>query len=684
MQHPGDRYHVPLSPLSGIREKDDVHFDDVSTDERPPLQRKERELVLVNAVKVVSSSLLLGISVTCLAQESFQPSAHFAGSTLADWKSVGKAQWRTQGGEIIGTASSGGGFLLHKGDLQDIQLLLNYECEGECEAGVLSRMETTAGGGMTGILTLLSKGDLDSYQIDFDSEGNETGRSKLPVAPSPFAPPARPPGDASGAAGAAKPPSAPPALPAGFVIKKPTLKPTGEWNTEEVLVSDKSVKAVVNSVSTSEMVTATVGFGSFGFYTKGPGTVHFRNIAWKDLNQVSEPRDKTSPHFTKQQVSQVYYGWDASVADIDHDGHLDIVSGPFYYSGPDFTTRHRYREGRAYNPSIEYAPDMINFAADFSGDGWPDILASDLTNGASGPSRPLDLYVNPKGEPRRWNKYRVIPKISTELVLMRDIDGDGHPEIIFGGDGRYSYAKPDPADITKPWVLHPISAPGVRVNIHGLGVGDVNGDGLQDVVIQNGWFEHPKNDSGQPWTFHEANFGSGGAEMGVYDVNGDGLNDIVASLEAHGFGLAWFEQKRDSQGNITFVQHPIAGDYSAKNAGDVTFSQPHASRFADMDGDGIPDFIVGKSVYHHLEDYEGDPDLYGPAVLYVYRTVRNPKAPGGAEFIPEMVSNHSGVGSSFEVIDLNKDGKMDIVTQSSLGTFVFLGNDKRWPPAKAK
>ena len=37
--------------------------------------------------------------------------------------------------------------------------------------------------------------------------------------------------------------------------------------------------------------------------------------------------------------------------------------------------------------------------------------------------------------------------------------------------------------------------------------------------------------------------------MCVYDVNGDGLNDVVTALQAHVFGLAWFEQKRDAGGN---------------------------------------------------------------------------------------------------------------------------------------
>ena len=58
--------------------------------------------------------------------------------------------------------------------------------------------------------------------------------------------------------------------------------------------------------------------------------------------------------------------------------------------------------------------------------------------------------------------------------------------------------------------------------------------------------------------------------------------------------------------------------------------------------------------------------------MYIYRTVRNPKAPGGAEFVPELVHNRSGVGSAFEVADLNKDGRPDIVVAGAYGTHVFL------------
>jgi len=64
-------------------------------------------------------------------------------------------------------------------------------------------------------------------------------------------------------------------------------------------------------------------------------------------------------------------------------------------------------------------------------------------------------------------------------------------------------------------------------------------------------------------------------------------------------------------------------------------------------------------------------------VLYVYRTVRNKNAPGGAEFIPEVIHNRSGAGSHFAVADLNGDGQPDIVTSGVFGSFVFLNHWRR-------
>ena len=64
-------------------------------------------------------------------------------------------------------------------------------------------------------------------------------------------------------------------------------------------------------------------------------------------------------------------------------------------------------------------------------------------------------------------------------------------------------------------------------------------------------------------------------------------------------------------------------------------------------------------------------------MVYVYRTVRDRSAPGGARFVPELVHNRSGVGSQILAADLNADGRVDIVNAARQGTFIFWNNWRR-------
>jgi hypothetical protein len=617
------------------------------------------------------------------ANRNFVPDVTFQGSSLTGWHKLGEADWTAQNGEITGTPrqESGGWLVLDKG-YQDIVMATSFRCASGCRAGVLLRAEKTADG-WKGTYVSLTDGDPAAYDLVLDAQGRQVSRNKLSPGPGPmiriasgragagdehvpgFSKPAPTPAEmaAAAAAAAAKPPA--PSGGGGRGGRGTAPLAANEWHTAQITLDADILGVSLNgrgggsSASTNDRM---MGFGPIALYAGGTAPVQFKELAYKDLNPKFEPKETVSRNFEMQRISDFYYGWCAAGADINHDGVMDVVAGPFYFLGPDFTQRHEFTAARTYNPSNQFSQAMVNFSYDFTGDGWPDILLVD--------QRPIYLYVNPRGESRRWERYNVVPQASTEIELLKDIDGDGKPEVLFGGDGAMAYAKPDPANPTAPWIVHKISER-IGVNAHGMGVGDINGDGRMDVVYSRGWWEQPPAGSTQAtWTFHPAEFGSGGAEMGVYDVNGDGLNDVVTTLAAHGWGLAWFEQKRDAQGNISFVQHAIMGDFSTMNAGDVTFSELHGATFADLDGDGIPDIIVGKRSFSHLESYL-DPDPYGPAVLYWYRTVRNPKAEGGAEFIPELIHNRSGVGSHLQAIDLNHDGAIDIITSTNRGTFIF-------------
>src|SRR5690606_19479392 len=104
------------------------------------------------------------------------------------------------------------------------------------------------------------------------------------------------------------------------------------------------------------------------------------------------------------------------------------------------------------------------------------------------------------------------------------------------------------------------------------------------------------------------------------------------------------------------------------NAGGVAFSEPHGTACADMDGDSIPDLVVGKRYYSHQESTT-DPDPYGAPVLYVFKTQRDRNAPGQARFVPELVHNASGAGSQLVATDLSGDGINDIVTGGALRAY---------------
>ena len=621
------------------------------------------------------------------ANHDFIPDVTFQGSTLKGWHPVGAAEWRAENGEIIGMPKqeSGGWMVLDKG-YQDVQFYASFRCMGPCKTGVLLRSQKTPDGGMKGVYVSLSDGDVGYYDLALSADGKELSRTRLANAPAPLIrmaaapstagqeavpgfsklPPTREELEARAAKAAAAAPAPPASARAGRGARSGPSPHADDWNTAQIILDADLVGVTLNSgrggpngVTNDQMM----GFGPIALYAGGTGEVRFKELAYKDLNPKFEPQEEVSPHFRMQRISDFYYAWCAAAADINRDGVLDVIAGPFYYLGPDYTERREFTGARTYNPSNQFSQGMVNFAYDFTGDGWPDVLMVD--------QRPIYLYVNPKGESRRWDRYNVVPNATSEIELLKDIDGDGKPAVLFAGpQATMQYANPDPSNPTAPWIVHTVSEPGLA-GAHGMGVGDINGDGRKDIVNNRGWWEQPEKDAGTTkWKFHPESFGSGGAEMGIYDVNGDGLNDVVTAIAAHGWGLAWFEQKRDKAGNISFVRHDIMGDFSTKNAGGVTFSEPHAVIFADLDGDGIPDMITGKRLYSHLESHL-DPDPNGPAVLYWYRTVRNPKAEGGAEFVPELIHNRSGVGSHFAAVDLNHDGAVDLITSTNKGTFIF-------------
>ncbi|MCC7044945.1 MAG: VCBS repeat-containing protein [Acidobacteria bacterium] len=393
---------------------------------------------------------------------------------------------------------------------------------------------------------------------------------------------------------------------------------------------------------------------------------------------ADEPR-----RFETRQLNEHFWGEGATTADITRDGRQDIVSGPFWYEGPGFTRRHEYMpatqffERKREDGTVEtipgfegalgtrnvYSENFLAFTYDFNRDSWPDILIVGF------PGRATTWYENPRGagQGRHWKPHVVLARTENESPTFIDVTGDGRPELVCNSGGFFGYAEQTATDPTAPWTFRPISPQGKwGPYTHGLGVGDLNGDGRPDIIEATGWWEQPASLTGQPvWRRHAAEFGPG-AQFLVYDVNDDGRADVIGSLNAHEWGLAWHEQQR-TDGQITFRRHLIMGSAPGEMPHRVAFSQPHALALADIDRDGLRDIVTGKRFWAHGRD--GDPEPNAPAVVYWFRLVR--KGPH-VEWVPHLIDDNSGVGTQVWVADATGDGLADVVVGNKKGTFLHV------------
>jgi hypothetical protein len=639
-----------------------------------------------------------------LANRNFIPDWTFTGSSLVETDQLGNAKWTATNGEIVGTPSSpDGGWLLFNRPLQDVQMATSFRCAAGCEAGLILRVEKTTDG-FKGVFVSISETP-GAFAVVLDpsgrlqskvplERGGGTVRSLAPPAPAaPAGAPAAVGGPAAraggpgaaraggpGGPGGARPggPGRAGGAPEGSPYTRPdyVFRP-GEWNTLESILDANILRSWLNDgpeagVASGRVDDEVARYGRVGLYAGGSGEVRYRAVETKDLGKRVYSDEKLGAGFRLQRLNDFYYAWSATAADVNRDGVLDVIAGPHYFLGPDYRVAREIYLSRIYNPGADYAGAAMNIAHDYTGDGFPDVVVSEGRN--------FVMYVNPGKELRRWDRYPAFSN-TAEVVAFHDVTGDGAPDVIILNSGMVSVATVNTSAPASPWTVRPVSGPGFTVVAqHGLGAGDINGDKRMDVVTPYGWWEHPVSGLGNPWAYHPVKFGRwpragaspGGGELRVFDVNGDGLNDVVASLEAHGWGLAWFEQKRSASGESSWTEHMIMDDFARKNPGGVTFSEVHAITTGDVDGDGIQDIIAGKRLFSHLDSYT-DPDPHGDAVLYVFRTVRNTRAPGGAEFVPQLVHNRSGVGSMVQTADLNKDGALDILTATDRGTFIFWG-----------
>ena len=366
---------------------------------------------------------------------------------------------------------------------------------------------------------------------------------------------------------------------------------------------------------------------------------------------------KTKIKFRKVQLDAAFRSEGVAVGDFNKDGKMDIAAGFVWYEAPKWKMHPILAKTPNYKPK-GYSNSFANFAHDVNGDGWTDLLVVDF------PGTPTWWFENPKNAKGAWKRHVCTPVSNNESPQLLDLDGDGKKELIMayspdtkkpdGPNRRMAYIKPT-RDPYSPWKIFPIStkaAPGTRKYSHGLGAGDVNKDGRNDILCGSGWWESPKKGTADKglWKFHPAPFGKRSAQMYVYDFDGDGDNDVLSS-SPHNYGIRWHEQQKNGEWKTHLI--------------DKSYSQTHGICFADINGDGLMDFVTGKRWWAHGGSDPGGNDA---AVFYWYELRRSG---GKAKWIAHQFDHNSGPGTQFELADVNGDGLIDVVTSNKKGVHYF-------------
>ena len=291
---------------------------------------------------------------------------------------------------------------------------------------------------------------------------------------------------------------------------------------------------------------------------------------WTNIT-IAEGRDAAAPE-------------DAALADVNGDGHLDVVvaaelSHLLYLQNPGDGAR-TVPWPRLVLPMTRNRGSYIRvFMADLNGDGRVEVLAPN--KGAQSPTRADFEKLNPvsvfrhSGSPLREESWteQVLGNYSVpQNAQPVDLDGDGDLDIIVGSRGERRLvlfenvsggaAKTDEIVLRE----HRVEVAGAQPGGFNLDFADFNGDGRLDVVSASGqdlfWLEQPRRWDAE-WTAHRiGTFAPDSMTgFGIADINGDGRVDVLAGSYSRGpreqdgavtvndaLGrIGWFEQPLDLQ-----------------------------------------------------------------------------------------------------------------------------------------
>ena len=539
---------------------------------------------------LIAAVLAIPVSGT---RYSFVPDWTFKGSTLTGWHTVGQADWKAANGELVGTPKSpDGGWLLLDKSFQDVQVGFDFKCDRRRQDGRAAARGENAGGD-EGRLRVAQRGRAGRVRRDArcerqgidaraasarrraDARRADGGRSGRHGGGARSARGRR--GHAAGASGGGRPAGlrrrctgrgagGPGArrgrgvLPSGTELAnlaEPTAFKPNDWNDLDVVIDANILRPWVNKGGGNAAGTGGAADEELGSVRpdRAVRRRHGRSalpgrVVSRSQRQARRARNScrpTSDAAADAVLLLVRVGRRRLRSRRQHGhrlGAVHLLRARLHEEARDSTWRSPRSPACRSRPTGSSSPATSPATAGRTCcSRRPRARSSTSIRRASRGAGMRIANVIPPG-----------PSVA-EVSVMKDIDGDGKPDLVYMGGGALRWAKPDPANPTghgsrrrsasRALTSRTASAPATSTATASV-----------DILNAYGWWEQPGKADTPMWTYHPAGVrplngrgAPGGAEMCVYDVNGDGLNDVVTSLQAHGFGLAWFEQKRDAAGN---------------------------------------------------------------------------------------------------------------------------------------
>ena len=359
---------------------------------------------------------------------------------------------------------------------------------------------------------------------------------------------------------------------------------------------------------------------------------------------VKPPTSPSRVRFRKRVINEASDFEAASAADINGDGKLDIVSGDTWYEAPHWTP-HRFREigvwGRGPGSS-GYRADFADLPMDVNGDGKIDIVSSDYASGE------IFWHENAGDSKDLWEKHPIAKPGSAETSVFAPILGKNSLGILPNCGGKVVWYELRKAGKEPEWVEHVVGTQGAG---HGLGFGDVNGDGKIDLITPSGWWEQV-DAAHDKWTWHgewSCNPGDLGISTPTYDFDGDGRNEIVFG-SGHHYGL--------------YMLVPTGPGKWEQRTIDNSWSQAHTLILAELERRGRPVVVTGKRYLAH----DHDDGAQEPLCVYYYRY--NRKAKTWEKYVIDE-GTHTGTGLQLTARDMRRTGRLDLICPGKSGLYLF-------------